>query len=135
MLRPLANPPEVLVVDRDGPAYARAFPFAIILDRETLAIRRGFQRHSFNGWTMFYLAVAVLEGLPGTTETQARAAMYRSGIRYDLSHRLRHLRRTLSPFGIGIESSRRGTILVTAVRPALLAMLPSAPAPHTERAA
>lgn len=119
MLKPLARPPEAVIVDRDGAAYAQAFPEAIVLDREDLCLRRGHLRHSFCGARLFRIACAILGEMPARAEVSTASVMQAAGVERsdDLALHLRQLRRTLRPLGLGVENVRSGRIVVTEPRP------------------
>lgn len=123
MLKPLARLPEVVIVDRDGAAFAQAFPDAIVLDREHLCIRRDLLCRSLSPRTarlprLFLLAASLLGRLP-QVQTDREAAMVAIGLidHSELSHRIRQLRHMLAPFGLGVEHIRGGPIVICAPRP------------------
>ena len=137
MLKPLARLPEVVIVDRDGAAFAQAFPDAIVLDRENLCIRRdllcrGLSPRSARLPRLFLLAACLLGRLP-QVQTDRDAAMSAIGLidHSELSLRIRQLRHMLAPFGLGVEHIRGGPIVICAPRPAP----PLAPALESRRAA
>lgn len=137
MLKPLARLPEVVIVDRDGAAFAQTFPDAIILDREHLCIRRDLLCRSLSPRTarlprLFLLAACLLARLPHV-QTDRDDAMAAIGLRdhTELCHRIRQLRHMLAPFGLGVEHIRGGPIVICAPRPAPMANA----APESRRAA
>lgn len=105
MLTPLAKPPKIIVADTGGDAAARKNPSAIVLDREARCLRRG----RVLGLTSF-----ILGALPSTEVSRTEAARA-AGITTadDFSMHLRQVRHNLSPFGIGIESTWGGSIVLT----------------------
>lgn len=137
MLKPLARLPEVVIVDRDGAAFAQAFPEALIIDRECLCLRQGHRQVGMaprqgRPPRLFLLAAYLLDrSVPA--EAGVAETMQAFGITdpHLLSLCLQQLRRALRPFGLGVENTRSGRIVICAPRPTP----PLAPALKTRRAA
>lgn len=137
MLKPLARLPEVVAVDRDGVAFAQAFPEVLIIDRECLCLRQGARQVSMASRQgrppRLFLLAAYLLDRPAPAEAGVAETMQAFGLTdpHLLSLCLLQLRRSLRPFGLGVENTRSGRIVICAPRPAPVA----ASAPETRRAA
>lgn len=113
MLKRLSDPPQVIVVNRDGARIAEANPTALVFDRQAGSIRRDRHWRSTRSPRVRALLEFVLSAFPNTEVDRADAmkAMRISDSR-DFSLVLAQIHHTLKPYGIGVKLFHGGRVIV-----------------------